>query len=199
MYCASGICYIYINIFHFTDFLCVSVFACLSQSALCNQWEIKFFFHCKRAWLIWQWRVDTYSTRPCQRCLWPSGKIINHPKSPPAFLASPLSNSTVLHRSCFSRSSVFFKHHSFSHFLVFLSFGNAQLFLASLSFFQTHMLTEDVRTRTFLQNDITHSTAWTSLTFGGHGQWVCVFVFTDRGCEMIVSAHIGWAFWWGPN
>ncbi len=95
-----------------TSCACQVLHACpaYSQSAHCNQCErffnFFFFFYFKRARLfcqcLTQWRVDTYSTQPCQRCLWPSGKIINHPKSPPAFLPSPLSHSTFLHRSRFS-------------------------------------------------------------------------------------------------
>ena len=71
---------------------CQVLHACDSQSARCNQCKRFFFlfFHFKGARLICQcltqWRVVTYSTQPCQRCLWPSGKIINHHKSPPAFL-----------------------------------------------------------------------------------------------------------------
>ncbi len=100
-----------------TSCACQFLHACpaYSQSAHCNQCERFFLFHFRSAWLICQcltqWRVNTYSTQPCQHCLWPSGKIINHPKSQPAFVPSPLSHSTFLHSSYFAHSSVFGKHH----------------------------------------------------------------------------------------
>lgn len=73
-----------------TSWVCQVLRACpaSSQSSYCNQCERFLFFLCchfKRAWHIcqcWtQWRVNTYSTQPHQHCLWPSGKIISHPKS----------------------------------------------------------------------------------------------------------------------
>lgn len=111
------LCCCHVSIFNFTDLLCVSVVACLpgpNQLAAINLKDF-FLFHCKRAWLICQCltqsRVNTYSTQPCQHCLWPSGEIINQPKSLPSFLLSPLSHHTFLRRFSFSHSSIFSKHH----------------------------------------------------------------------------------------
>lgn len=56
-------------------------------------------------------RQYEYSAQPCERCLWPSGKIINHPKSPSAAFMPPLSHSTFLYHLGFSHSFVFGKHH----------------------------------------------------------------------------------------
>lgn len=84
-------------------------------------------------------RQYEYSAQPCERCLWPSGKIINHPKSPSAAFMPPLSHSTFLYHLGFSHSFVFGKHH--------LSLTLSFCCLATLSpslpffFFSTHMHT----------------------------------------------------------
>lgn len=95
--------------------MCVSGFACMSVSPLQSMSKIFFLFHIKRLTFqrLTQWRAHMKSTQPCQHCLWPFGKIINHPKSP---LGLPANSYIPLH---FSIAPVFLAYPtpSFSHFV----------------------------------------------------------------------------------
>lgn len=186
------LCCRHVSIFNFTDLLCVSVIACLpspNQLATINLKDF-FLFHCKRARLICQSltqsRVNTYSTQPCQHCLWPSGEIINQPKSLPAFLLSPLSHSTFLHRFSFSHSSIFEKTPTFSHF-VFLLFGNAQPLPISHSLADTRMHTKTHMYTLFIFHKVTshiplpqrHSPYAVIVT------WLCMAVSVHCMCSVM--------------
>lgn len=156
-------------------------------------WKMFSFILGGHDWFVSGWHSDA-SIRPppdhvntvCDLL----AKIINHPKSPPAFLTSPLSHSTF--RSRFSHSSVFFQH----HFSLTLSFGRLVTHSHSppLSRFQTHMRSEGYA-NIFSQDGVTHFSSLTSLTLHSH----CLHVMCGSesvfvgGCEIIILAwHTSW-------
>lgn len=178
----------------------------------CNQCERFFFILRGHGWFVSAWHSDASIRTPpnhvntvCDLL----AKSLTTPKSPPAFLPSPPSRSTFLHRYTFSRSSVFSKR----HLSLTLSFSRLAMHSPSrlsLSLFQIHTCAQrhthtHTHYCTFSHDGVTHSTALTSLTLGGHCQWVvhglfgciCVCMFIqmwvwDHGlCLRIQVAGLG--------
>lgn len=144
-------------------------------------------------------RQYEYSAQPCERCLWPSGKIINHPKSLSAAFMPPLSHSTFLYHLGFSHSFVFGKH----HLSLTLSFCCLATLSPSLPFFfsphtctQIHTHTLPTFTRpnhTFHCLDTTHLRRSLSVSCLGECvfvrvySWIsgCLFIWKGE-CEIII-------------
>lgn len=150
-----------------------SLFSCLIQiTRLQSMQKIFFvsFYKCMAdsSVLDTVMRQYEYSAQPCERCLWPSGKIINHPKSPSAAFVPPLSHSTFLYHLGFSHSFVFGKH----HLSLTLSFCCLATLSPSLPFLHTHAHKYTHIHSRLSQDRITHSSVLTTLTLGGHCQLV---------------------------
>lgn len=190
---------------------CIHVLHTPNQPTVINVKVFFFFILRGHGWFVSPWHSDASIHTPP-----------NHVNTICDLQAKSL--TTLSHRRPSSRLLYFTLHFSIAPvFLAHLSFSNPIflslcLFCCSathspsplISLFQTHTCYKDIRIHVFCifsQDGITHSTAFTSLTLGGHVSGLCMavtvhlcaFVYTNVGVITVSAWEYklqGWAFWW---